>query len=65
MFHVSQLDSYTPLVTDQLLSEPHPEMQEKILAVIIDRIDAINGQNQKATAVIWRDLKMVINDEDV
>jgi hypothetical protein len=40
-------------------------MQKKILAIHMDRIDAINVQDRKAHVATWWDLETVIDDEDV
>jgi hypothetical protein len=42
-----------------------PEIQKKILAIHIDRIDKIKGRDQKAPAATRWDPEMVIDDEDV
>jgi len=40
-------------------------MQKQILAIHMDRIDAINGQDQKAPAATQWDPETVIDTQDV
>jgi hypothetical protein len=40
-------------------------MQKMILALHVDRIDAINGRDWKAPGAIWWDPEMVFDDQEV
>jgi hypothetical protein len=40
-------------------------MQQKILAIHMDRIDGIDGRDRKAPAATWWDPETVIDNEDV
>jgi hypothetical protein len=63
--HVSDIlvGTYSDLL-EQWESIP-PEIQKKILAIHMDRIDAINGRDRKAPAATRWDPETVIDDEGV